>query len=58
MVKKTYSKDNRYHIPTSVKHSAKIYAGYGDITIFMQPDRYNVYQKNINLVTDSGNMNV
>ena len=38
--KKTYSKGERYHIPAGVKHSAKIYAGYADITIFMQPDRY------------------
>ena len=38
--KKTYSKGDRYHIPAGVKHSAKIYAGYADITIFMQPDRY------------------
>ena len=37
---KTYSKGDRYHIPSGVKHSAKIYAGYADVTIFMQPDRY------------------
>ena len=37
---KTYTKGDRYHIPAGVKHSAKIYAGYADITIFMQPDRY------------------
>jgi len=37
---KTYSKGDRYHIPEGVKHSEKIYAGYADITIFMQPDRY------------------
>ena len=39
-VKKTCVKGDRYHIPAGVKHAAKIYAGYADITIFMQPDRY------------------
>ena len=38
----TYSKGDRYHIPAAVKHSAKIYAGYADITIFMQADRYKI----------------
>ena len=38
--KRTYTKGDRYHIPAGVKHSAKVYAGYADITIFMQPDRY------------------
>lgn len=37
---KSYSKGDRYHIQAGIKHSAKIYAGYADITIFMQPDRY------------------
>ena len=37
---RTYSKGDRYHILAGVKHSAKIYAGYADITLFMQPDRY------------------
>ena len=40
--KKTFSQGERYHIPAGVGHSATIYAGYADITIFMQPDRYNV----------------
>ena len=38
--KMAYSKGDRYHIPAGVKHSAKIYEGYADITIFLQPDRY------------------
>lgn len=41
-VKKTFKKGDRYHIPSGVKHSAKIFAGYVDITLFMQKDRYKV----------------
>ncbi|MBT4287551.1 MAG: cupin domain-containing protein [Deltaproteobacteria bacterium] len=40
--KKTYSKGDRYHIPAGIRHSAKIYEGYADITLFMQPDRYSI----------------
>ncbi|UCE55719.1 MAG: cupin domain-containing protein [Desulfobacterales bacterium] len=40
--KKTYSKGDRYHIPAGIRHSAKIYEGYADITVFMQPDRYSI----------------
>lgn len=36
----TYSKGDRYFILEGVKHSAKIYAGYADMTFFNQPDRY------------------
>ena len=36
----TYSKNERYFIPKGIKHSAKVYAGYADITFFNQPDRY------------------
>ena len=39
---KIYTKGDRYHIPGGIKHSAKIYAGYADITIFMDVDRYKV----------------
>ncbi len=39
-VMKSYSKGDRYHIPAGVIHSARIHAGYADITVFMQPDRY------------------
>ena len=38
----SYTKGDRYHIPAGIKHSAKIHAGYADITIFMQPDRYSI----------------
>ena len=39
-VVKTYSKGDRYFIPAGVKHSAKIHAGYADITFFNEKDRY------------------
>lgn len=39
-VEKTYNKGDRYFIPSGVKHSGKIFAGYADITFFNQPDRY------------------
>jgi quercetin dioxygenase-like cupin family protein len=39
-VKRTYSKGDRVFIPKGAKHSAKIYAGYADITFFSQKDRY------------------
>ena len=41
-VKNTYQKGDRMFIPDGVKHSAKIYAGYADITFFNQKDRYNL----------------
>ena len=37
---RTYAKGDRYHIQAGIQHEAKIYAGYADITVFMQPDRY------------------
>lgn len=37
-----YGKGDSYHIPAGVRHSAKIFENYADITIFMQPDRYGV----------------
>ena len=39
-VKKTFTKGDQYFIPSGIKHSAKIYAGYADITFFNQADRY------------------
>ena len=36
----TFKKGDRYFIPAGVVHSAKISAGYADITFFNQPDRY------------------
>lgn len=42
--KKTYTKGDRYHITSGLRHSAKVYAGYADITVFMQQDRYKIKQ--------------
>jgi quercetin dioxygenase-like cupin family protein len=39
-IKHTYSKGDRYFIPSGKKHSAKIYAGYADITFFNEESRY------------------
>ncbi|MGD9107593.1 MAG: cupin domain-containing protein [Gammaproteobacteria bacterium] len=36
----TYIKGDRYYIPAGVPHSAKIYAGYADITSFDEADRF------------------
>jgi quercetin dioxygenase-like cupin family protein len=38
--KHTYLRGDRYFIPKGVKHSAKIYAGYADITFFNERIRY------------------
>lgn len=35
-----FKKGDRYFIPKDTMHSAKIYAGYADITFFNQKDRY------------------
>lgn len=35
-----YQKGDRYFIPSGVKHSGKIYAGYSDITFFDERSRY------------------
>lgn len=37
---RTYGKGDIYYIPSGVKHSGKIYAGYADITFFNEPSRY------------------
>ena len=39
-VMRTYSKGDRMFIPKGAKHSAKVYAGYADISFFNQKDRY------------------
>ncbi|WP_094604198.1 hypothetical protein SPSIL_036360 [Sporomusa silvacetica DSM 10669] len=39
-VKNTYVKGDRYFIPKGAKHSGKIFAGYADMTLFNQKDRY------------------
>ena len=43
--KRCYTKGDRYHIPAGTRHSATIYAGYADITVFMQPDRYGTIRE-------------
>lgn len=37
---KTYEKGDIYYIPSGIKHSGKIYAGYSDVTFFDEPTRY------------------
>lgn len=39
--KRCFTKGDRYHIAEGVKHSARIFAGYADITFFDEPDRYS-----------------
>ena len=38
--KNLFTKGDRYYIPEGVKHSARIYAGYADMTFFNEPHRY------------------
>ena len=44
-VESVYTKGEHYFIPEGVKHSAKIFPGYADVTFFNQPDRYQQVQK-------------
>ncbi len=37
-----YLKGDRYFIPSGTLHSARIFAGYADITYFAQVDRYQI----------------
>ena len=39
-VERTYTKGDSVFIPKGAKHSAKIYAGYADVSFFNQKDRY------------------
>jgi quercetin dioxygenase-like cupin family protein len=39
-VQRTYSKGEHYFIPEGAMHSARIYAGYADVTFFAASDRY------------------
>lgn len=39
--KQSLSRGDRYYIPEGVKHSAKIHAGYADMTFFNEADRYS-----------------
>ncbi len=40
-IEHTFRKGDRYFIPEGVPHSARVHAGYADITFFDQKDRYN-----------------
>lgn len=37
----SYTKGDRYFIPEGTPHSAKVHAGYADITFFDEPRRYS-----------------
>ena len=39
-IENTFKKGDTYFIPKDVPHSAKIKAGYKDLTVFNQKDRY------------------
>lgn len=43
-VERTYAKGDSYFIPSGVEHSAVIHAGYADITVFGERDRYGTVQ--------------
>jgi len=38
--RRIYRKGDTYFIPENIPHSAKIKAGYKDLTLFNQKDRY------------------
>ena len=39
-IKRTYTKGDSVFIPKGAKHSAKVYAGYADISFFNEKGRY------------------
>jgi quercetin dioxygenase-like cupin family protein len=39
-VEHTFNKGDRYYIPAGIPHSARVHAGYADVTFFDQRDRY------------------
>ena len=39
--KRSFEKGDLYYIPAGTAHSARIYAGYSDITFFNEPHRYS-----------------
>jgi quercetin dioxygenase-like cupin family protein len=39
-IRRTYGKGDRIFVPAGARHAARIYAGYADITVFDQMDRY------------------
>ena len=46
-VERTYTKGDRVFIPKGAKHSARIYAGYADISFFNEKDRYKRKQPTV-----------
>jgi quercetin dioxygenase-like cupin family protein len=40
-VRRRFARGDRYFIPAGVRHSARIYAGYADVTFFDEPHRYS-----------------
>lgn len=46
-VQRTYRKGDRVFIPKGAKHSARIYAGYADISFFNEKDRYKRKQPTV-----------
>jgi len=47
-IERTYTKGEHMFIPKGAKHSARIYAGYADISFFNQKDRYKT-RKQMNI---------
>ena len=41
-IEHTYSRGDSVFIPQGARHSAKVYAGYADVSFFNQRDRYSV----------------
>lgn len=44
-VTRMYGKGDRYFIEKGVPHSARIFAGYTDVTLFDQPLRYRIQKE-------------
>jgi len=40
-VERTYGRGDSYFIPAGMEHSAMIHAGYADVTVFADRDRYH-----------------
>ena len=36
----SYVKGDRYYIPAGVRHSGKVHAGFAQVAVFGEPDRY------------------
>ncbi len=46
-VKQTYSKGDSVFIPKGAKHSAKVYAGYADVSFFNEKDRWKAKETGV-----------